>query len=1032
MPTAEASARGLAHKESGTAFERYSIEKYAKDNAGKRIVFQGEDIPPALLSHLRGTPITEEGLREAVKWSANKETERLKNRHSRHFGIDGSSIDHKKSLNGYTVGTMDSEILESKITDAVDSHTVGPNIGVMFRALTAYGNDSSSMPKLRVLAPHEPTKAVMKWIFEFQPHLIKYTKIDVPPEIAAMRDCDYGTVTLHINPPPEIDTINDEDAKALAIANFALRPWQIMTTAATIRVFKPMRKDEAKHTNVRMELICGVGKTVGGFDILKEAYWANIKVFVVHEAKMGKQVAEDVEQMGITAIDLTCCRVKKHEPTSVIEEAKEEEDEDFGVREYASDDDSDEESEDESEEDEQTPVEEEVVLPRAQSAHIIEEFERFIANATDEKPVFLILCHQTLRVLTSTVGKMPGDDRPRRGCVVSQWIENIVPQLENKGHKMVLIIDEWHKLWRARDLFDAILARPKQCQVVLMTGTEPKHKDYRRKDALGTENAAIIKAAPLVGSMTYTEGVKHKHLVPLHVENVYAIDSVTQEFVAEEKYKPTLAQKAETAAAWIFHRHLRTTVVYCGRQRVKKGADRDLNACKVADEFAVLLKDELERLSGRKAWCKPVHSQKPCTAAENSKTLEEFKKRKTADDGDDYPQYRVIMAVGMLKEGYNFPALQACILLHVPSGDANLFQEMLRTARVHELKPMGRALLMGTDSDGARAASLLRKYDPKAEYIAHGAAPSRAKDFVDLATGNAKACKKQTEAIAEREKRVQGQIELLAAHPEAIMNAKIKGYDEAFPESRPQKGDKTMIKWTFGGQARREFNGYTFWSSVRGAWFRNDSSYSTSPAQKRAFLALGPERFGTEPVFVASLKALVEGHFSAIAETIVKKADTLTPWPVRNGKEGNIDPGTAWFLTLIRGDYQLDKDWYPVAKRVVETSVLCAPVAEGAEDVHVFGRTVLLALMDHCRDFQAKETYVSADRSSYFSKSRNEWTFTLEALKTAEDNRLLQTLTGVKLRKLKARIRMRTMTRLKQKRKREELAAQEAGAADPE
>ena len=56
----------------------------------------------------------------------------------------------------------------------------------------------------------------------------------------------------------------------------------------------------------------------------------------------------------------------------------------------------------------------------------------------------------------------------------------------------------------------------------------------------------------------------------------------------------------------------------------------------------------------------------------------------------------------------------------------------------------------------------------------------------------------------------------------------------------------------------------------------------------------------------------------------------------------------------------------------------------------------------------------------------------LGTLKTAEDNRLLQTLTGVKLRKLKARIRMRTMTRLKQKRKREELAAQEAGAADPE
>lgn len=1004
----------------GVLYERDAIEKYAKANVKERIVFQGEDIPPALLSHLRGIPITDDGLREALKWSTNKESERLKKGHSHHLGIDGSSIDRKKALYSYTVSTMDPEILEGKITpNVIDLHTVGPNMGVMFRALTVYGNDSSLMPKLRILAPHEPTKAVTLWVFEFQPHLIKYTKIDVAQEIVDICDDDDGTKTLVIDSPPEIEAINDEDAKALAIVNFALRRWQVMTTAATIRAFTPMKIEEAKHPNVRMELVCGVGKTVGGFNILKEAKWANIKVFVVHEAKMGKQVADDVVQMGITAIDLTCCRAQKHAPTSVIEEAEKvedhSEDEDFGVREYAPDYDSDEESEDESEEDEQAPVEEEVVLPRAQSAQIIKEFERCIAKATKEKPVFVILCHQTLRVLTSTVGKVHGDDQPRRGCVVSQWIENIVPQLANNGQKMVLIIDEWHKLWRARDLFDGILARPNQCQVVLMTGTEPKYKDYRRKDALGTDNAAIIKAAPLVGGMGYNEAIKNKLLVPLHVENVYAIDSKTQEFIAEKDYKPTLADKAETAAAWMFHRHLRTAVVYCG-------------SCNDADDFAVLLKEKLERLSGCKAWCEPVHSRKPCTASKNREALKAFKWRKRADDGDDYPQYRVITAVGMLKEGYDFPALQACILLHVPPGDANLFQELLRTARTHKLKSMGRALLMGTDSDGARAAAMLRKYDSKGECITHGAAPARAKDYIDLATGNAKACKKQKDAVAEREKRVEGQIEILAAHPDAIMKAKFLGYCEAFPKTRPKNmDDKTMIEWSFGGKERQKFHGYNFWSKVRAkAWFCNDNTYSTSPAQKREFLALGPEQFGNDPA--VSDEEDIKGHFSTMVETIANKAGEICPWPSNKSLKRPKDAGYTQYESLVKAEYKHSKDWYPVAKRVVEESVLCAPVAEDAEDVHFFGRKVLLVMMDHCRNFQAKETYTRAAQASYGRKARAEWKPTLEKLQTEENERLLLTLPDDERRKLAKRMRDKKGKRCKRKREEAEAAAQEGGA----
>jgi len=100
----------------------------------------------------------------------------------------------------------------------------------------------------------------------------------------------------------------------------------------------------------------------------------------------------------------------------------------------------------------------------------------------------------------------------------------------------------------------------------------------------------------------------------------------------------------------------------------------------------------------------------------------------------------------------------------------------------------------------------------------------------------------------------------------------------------------------------------------------------------------------------------VVADIQTIIATCVQKAGKAAPWPITGGGLGqHAEPGGTKVKSIFEGTYRFtlypDK-WHVTLKREVEASVLCQPVAEGAEDVHAKARTFFFALIDHGRDAQ--------------------------------------------------------------------------------
>ena len=106
-----------------------------------------------------------------------------------------------------------------------------------------------------------------------------------------------------------------------------------------------------------------------------------------------------------------------------------------------------------------------------------------------------------------------------------------------------------------------------------------------------------------------------------------------------------------------------------------------------------------------------------------------------------------------------------------------------------------------------------------------------------------------------------------------------------------------------------------------------------------------------EPQVVADIRTVIA--------TCVQKAGKNAPWPNNSSSRGDgrrkAEPGGNTVQSIFQGSYRYksypDK-WHVTCKREVEASVLCQPVAKGAEDVHAKARFFLLTLIAFGRDAQ--------------------------------------------------------------------------------
>jgi len=968
----------------GNAYEVHAIARYAEAHKD-RIVFPGERVPPLLLANIHGEPLTVEGLQKCVKLSAKWGDEMLKTgKRSELIGMDGVAVAKVPFLNHKT-DELQLEILEAKSREkGVDAHILGTSIGVMLRAVGVYGARDPRMPVLKVLSPHRPTGNV-DWVFALMPRLYSHVPTPLPTWTA----------------PAE--------AAPTEAASFDKRVWQRSAERATVSELRPKTFDDKQLA--KWAAVCGAGKTLAALMVLMETKWANVKVFLVHRACMAGQVIKEAKGLGLeedkNVFNLTCTRTRERfwsPTTSTNEEDEDEEDE-------SDDEGEEEEGEDEGEGEEEEGEEEAVAAPPTElaSKQIIEGFKEKVAAATKDKPVYLILCHQTMKIMTcmgSAEAKKKKIKKPK--LYKSQWSDILEGLCD--GQRLMVVVDEWHKLHHARDLFTSLFAQPKRCKALLMTGTEHPTKTYR--STLGKENADIIKNARKTGGVTMSEGIQFGYIVGAHVETVYATDAATGEAV-DCKDTP-LGARAKQVAAWMVANSIRTAVCYC-------------KSITQTDAFVPLLEAALvEASGGLRAWCRPVHSGKACKG--KNRTLDEFKKPKTrAED----PDYRVVVSVDMLKEGYDFAGLEACVLLAIPPSSGGLMQVIQRCMRADGKKAVGRVLLVGTDRDGGNVAGLLHQHDPKWEHISLGATPGTLQGYADLAANNAEARTQHERKAKEYTECVKHAVEFLTADHDVKMKAIWDAYLAAFPNSKPTIKDMTKITFTLCGKTVSIVAAHWI-NQVRFHWHRSEGSHVTSPALKakmsahpesiggvpplpvaksdastsaRALIAylntngrkprilaafsrddatpeqkeeyrlgyilykVNTQRFRQKigPVLLAELEAAIAAtansdaakdavvaQWQVIIDTCVTKRNGSAPWPTSGSSTRTKSPGYDDLEKLKTGQYcPAYEEWPALVRVMIAESALRAPALAEEPDTHALARSHLLAHIDHLQAFKS-------------------------------------------------------------------------------
>ena len=777
---AEASAIGAAYNELGTKYEIHAINEERKANSNGRITFSAENAPLPLLAHVRcQEKITVKSLRECLELCKQAENNPPENKkRSSEFGFDGVSV----SLNAWLENDVDGlliKMLEAKSTaNAIDCCTLGSQLALMWRLRDKYGVDSPQMPKLRLLATHEPT-AELKNTFKKTPKLFEFAKIAFPDE-----------------------------HPAVAVALFELRTWQRTAVRQTIVHLRPKQKQhgDTPKRAAKIDVACGGGKTYTGILILKEADWANVKIFVVNKPGLAGQVQKAANpnpddlnsKPGIKFIDLTCNHRGTITPVvDASDELEENEGEEKnGVKDAKSTD---------------------------QCNQILELLEDHAKRATKDEPVYLILCQYTLRYLMSTKVVLPGPETKdgRKTAIwgerTSEWDELMarLPLVNGKKQQFLVVIDEWHKIQKCKDIFDGLFADPDRCRTVFMTGTEYDASSYEK--AIGKTNTTILKNATTTGRLTIEDGIKLGYLVRGHAETVYAVDSEGKQVHSS---KASIDDKVKQAATWMVANSLHTAVVYC------HSIDE---ATKVEEKMEVAL-EEAAKLKSKDddddavlctAWSGTVHSNKK--NADNKATLTQFQAPKTLNT----PDFRVVTSVAMLEEGFDYPALDACILFAVPKIGGRLMQMIQRCMRASPGKALGRILLFGDDNVASHVAKLLSTYDRQRMAISLGATPATLQGYVDVwtNTGDArKNCVKAAEKfkndvnakivdLGTRDERVVAQfegflgfIEKHQAHPSRKFGDYCKRTDAQLFTFKVNGGEGSRYAYCFYTELRRDFH----------------------------------------------------------------------------------------------------------------------------------------------------------------------------------------------------------------------------------
>ena len=244
------------------------------------------------------------------------------------------------------------------------------------------------------------------------------------------------------------------------------------------------------------------GQDAHGLEALRCAQEQPVKVFVVHRTDRVAPTIREAARLGIEAVDL----VQPHR-----------------VRPAADDED----------------VDETAVADDEGSMKIRTSFLQYVKKATKENPVWIILCHYTLRVMT-----LPNIN----------FFKKQVP--EKVG--VALVIDEWHLLHRNGNVFTGLLAA-QNTRTLLMTGTLPKlslagmqpkpTQDIFRQLTTGapTVNAFHVRRR---AARPPRPGARRGR--PGHYSSGRAGDAA----------KEPLEAKAKATATWIVQNALRTVAVY--------------------------------------------------------------------------------------------------------------------------------------------------------------------------------------------------------------------------------------------------------------------------------------------------------------------------------------------------------------------------------------------------------------------------------------------------------------------------------------
>lgn len=731
----------------GNAYEPYAIQQYAQKYP-ELAVFGDRSIPDALLAMATGRAVTADSTKELKRQyntavdeliAGGKEPKAL----SRHFGMDGVSVDSKawsmragEDDNTSTDDVFSSlRILECKLPIA-DAHVLGPTTMLQFHNLAVYG--PQKMPPLTLLSPHKPTPAV-------------FNGFDLPLHRK------FHHELIREAPSSSISAVGE----ATATETIDFFQWQRTVSRRTVARWK------SGTALCVANVVMGLGKTVAGWLTLKDADKWPLRIFCAHTTDNAKQILDEAALLGIRPLDLTHLRRTNTEVDAVLRSAAES-------------------STDSSSESGDSPEEaSEPGLDAAECTRLVQMLTDLSSRATRDRPVYVILCHATLRALaTNGIGKLQS--------------------------QTALVIDESHKLANGKAVYDAIFDAKHNIRTLLTTATHPKTWDVGR---LGTANATALANAPIVVRLGLMEGIGQKRLVPTHVELVVGTDVTSGEL--RDSANATIEKKVEATAAWIASNNFATTKVYTSRT-----AD--------ANKFAEMLGPAIESIAGSKAWCATVHSDN--TESKNTATKDNFKANTFATDG---VMHKVVVSVGKLKEGFNMLHLDAVVLLEPSDNPASVLQMAGRGMRAFPGKTMARVLVFGEEKAAACVSRMLHEYDREFKAVTVGVVASTYDEQIATATeGEARTAAKQKGRSFQKKIRDGLQnLATVACDNSTLRTAQVAAFVKQFAETRPKSTDSQRLHFTIDG-VKCSVKAGNWLAMVNYDWHKDHGNHCLSDANK--------------------------------------------------------------------------------------------------------------------------------------------------------------------------------------------------------